>query len=151
STVNATLLRPLPYPRAGNLIALRTRYIDGRVTTGLLSAGEITRLKQTNGSIERVVGMSSSAFDVTLLREGAQPLRAAVYGVGEGFFDMFELPMTLGSGFTSEHHTPAPAQPNAPPGQQQGPPPVVVLSYRAWTDFFGRDPAIVGKTIRFAE
>src|SRR5262245_51087347 len=57
STVNATLLRPLPYPRAETLIALRTRYIDGSVTTGLLSAAEITRMKQTNGSIERVVGM----------------------------------------------------------------------------------------------
>src|SRR5262249_6135397 len=142
---------PLPYPRAENLIALRTRYIDGRVTTGLLSAAEITRLADAKGSIARIVGMSSNAFDVTLLRENAPPLRAAVYGVGEGFFGMFELPMRLGAGFPHDQHTPVPPQPNAAPGQQQGPPAVVVLSYHAWTDFFGSAPGIVGRTIRFAE
>ena len=52
STVNATLLRPLPYAQSENLIALRTRYTDGRVTTGLLSAAEMTRLSEANGSIE---------------------------------------------------------------------------------------------------
>jgi putative ABC transport system permease protein len=151
STVNATLLRPLPYVRSENLVALRTRYVNGRVTTGLLAAAEITRLNDAKGSIERVVGMSSNAFDVTLLRENGPPVHATVYAVGEGFFQMFELPMTLGAGFTHDQHTPLQPQPNAPAGQQQGPPPVVVLSHRAWTDFFGSDPAVVGKTIRFAE
>jgi putative ABC transport system permease protein len=61
STVNATLLRPLPYPHSENLIALRTRHVDGRVTTGLLSAVEIARLKDASGSIEGGAGMSSSA------------------------------------------------------------------------------------------
>src|SRR5262245_43767420 len=151
STVNATLLKPLPYHRSENLIALRTRYVNGRVTTGLLSAAEVARLNDAKGSIERVVLMSSSAFDVTLLRENAPPLQTSVYGVGAGFFELFELPMTRGAGFTPDQHAPVPPQPNAAPGLQQGPPPVVVLSYHAWTDFFGSDPAIVGKTVRFAE
>jgi uncharacterized membrane protein len=34
STVNATLLRPLPYPRSHELVDVRTRLVDGRVTTG---------------------------------------------------------------------------------------------------------------------
>jgi len=149
STVNATLLRPLPYAQSENLIALRTRYTDGRVTTGLLSAAELTRLNEANGSIEHVVGMSSSAFDVTLLRDNAPSLRAIVYGVGEGFFNLFGLPMTLGAGFAHDQHVAAP--PAAAGGQQPNVPPVIVLSHRAWTDFFGSDAHIVGKTIRFAE
>ena len=44
STVNATLLRPLPYPRADDMIAVRSRLTDGRVTTGLLSGVEINAL-----------------------------------------------------------------------------------------------------------
>src|SRR5262252_8707078 len=44
STVNATLLRPLPYSHPEDLIALRTRYADGRVTTGLVAAAEVARL-----------------------------------------------------------------------------------------------------------
>src|SRR5437660_7655955 len=63
STVNATLLRPLPYPHSEDLVALRTRHTDGRVTTGLVAAVEVTRLNETSGgrqSIQQVVGMSSS-------------------------------------------------------------------------------------------
>src|SRR5262245_37365908 len=79
STVNATLLRPLPYPRAENLIALRTRYIDGRVTTGLLSAAEITRLADAKGSIARIVGMSSRSEERRVgkgVRSGWRRIRA---------------------------------------------------------------------------
>jgi len=150
STVNATLLRPLPYPRSEDLIALRTRYADGRVTTGLVAAAEVARLSAAGGSIERIVGLSATPLDATLLRENAPPLHATVHFVGEGFFETFRVPMTLGSTFTHEQQTPfVPPPPGQP--RQPGPPPVVILSHHAWTDYFGSDPAIVGKTIRFAE
>jgi len=143
STVNAALLRPLPFAHSDDLVALRTRYADGRVTTGLVAPAEIARLSAGSGSIAGSAAFASSPFDVTLLRENAQPLHATVYFVGEGFFDLFGLPMTLGSGFTHEQQ--------APIGRGNGPPPVTVLSYHAWTQMFGSDPHIVGKTIRFAE
>src|SRR5205809_1688123 len=148
STVNATLLRPLPYPHSEDLIALRTRYVDGRVTTGLVSAVEIARLNQAAVSIERGVALSSVPLDATLLRGNAPPVRATIHFVGEGFFDVFGVPIALGSDFTHDQQTPIP---NAARGQAQGPPPVVVLSPHAWRDLFGGDPHIVGKTIRFAE
>jgi putative ABC transport system permease protein len=144
STVNATLLRPLPFSHAEDLIALRTRYADGRVTTGLVASAEIFRINESQMSSVRAVGINSSPFDVTLLRDAAPPLHAAVYGVGEGFFDLFGLPMTLGSEFTHEQQAP-PSQPG------QGPPPLAVVSHRMWTQVFGSDPQIVGKTVRFAE
>ncbi len=149
STVNATLLRPLPYPHSEDLIALRTRLVDGRVTTGLVAAVEITRLNEAKGSIEQAVGMSSAPFDATLLRDSAPPIHAAVHFVGEGFFELFGLPMTLGSGFTHEQQTPVTT--GNDPRQGQGPPPLVVLSHHVWVNLFGSDPNIVGKTIRFAE
>jgi len=144
STVNATLLRPLPFAHPEELIALRTRYADGRVTTGLVAPAELARLTGSP-SIVRSVGMSSAPFDVTLLRENAQPVHTTIFAVGEGFFDLFGLPMTLGSGFGHDQHVPT--------GQRQGPgpPPVAVLSHRVWTELFGSDPQIVGKVVRFAE
>src|SRR6516164_7679644 len=144
STVNATLLRPLPFAHPEELIALRTRYADGRVTTGLVAPAELARLTGAP-SIVRSVGMSSAPFDVTLLRENAQPVHTTIFGVGEGFFDLFGLPMTLGSGFGHDQHVPT--------GQRQGPgpPPLAVLSHRVWTELFGSDPQIVGKVVRFAE
>ena len=39
--LDATLLRPLPFSHPDNLVALRTRYPDGRVTTGLVAAAEL--------------------------------------------------------------------------------------------------------------
>src|SRR2546423_2278559 len=69
STVNATLLRPLPFAHPEELIALRTAYTDGRVTTGLVAAAEVVRVGGAGISITRAVAMSGSLFDVTLLRE----------------------------------------------------------------------------------
>jgi predicted permease len=147
STLNAVLLKPLPYPEAQDLYNIRTTLTDGRVTTGLLSNGEISRLNAPNLSIARAAGLQ--AADLTLLHADGTPQHVKIYGVSEGFFELFGLPMTLG-GFVHEHFVrPAPPPPNAPP--VQGAPPVVVISYRIWQDLYRGDPAIVGKPIRFAE
>ena len=149
STVNATLLRPLPYPQSENLFALRTRYTDGRVTTGLVAAVEASRLGDAKGSIERAVAMSSAPFDATLLRESAPPLKANIHFVGDGFFELFGLPMTLGSAFTHEQQTPIPQRGAAVKGTD-----LRRLSSCRITPgrtLRQRSRSIVGSTIRFAE
>src|SRR3954463_16086618 len=147
TTLSAVLLKPLPYPEPQNLYSLRTALTDGRVTTGLLSGGEIFRLNDPKLSIERAAGVQS--FDVTLLAADGTPSHVQVHVVTEGFFELFGLPMTTG-GFVHSDFTPLPPPPpNAPP--QQGPPPAVVISTRFWKDFYHADPAVVGKPIHFAE
>src|SRR5947207_5342607 len=147
STLTAVLLKPLPYPQAENLYNIRTTLTDGRVTTGMLSNGEISRLNGSTSSIVRAAGMQTA--DLTLLHEDGTPQHVKIYGVTEGFFELFGLPMTLG-GFTHLNFVrPAPPAPNTQPAQ--GAPPVVVISYRVWQDLYRGDPAIVGKPIRFAE
>lgn len=147
STLNAVLLKPLPYPHAEDLYNIRTTLTDGRVTTGMLSNGEVSRLNDPKLSIAQAAGMQSN--DLTLLHQDGTPQHVKIYGVTEGFFELFGLPMTLG-GFAPQNFVqPAPPPPNAPP--VPGAPPVVVISYRVWSDLYQRDPAIVGKPIRFAE
>ena len=133
STVNAALLRPLPYPGAGDLYAVYTPATDGRFTTGRCSGVELTRLNSPNVSIIRAAG--SSRFDTTVLRDDGTAVASVGYGVTEGFFDIFNLPMAAGRPFTNAEHA-------------QGAPPVVVLSHRIWRDLYGGDPAAVGKTFR---
>src|SRR5581483_9775213 len=145
STVNATLLRPLPYVHPEELVALRTAYADGRLTTGLVAAAEVLRIEKAGISVSRAVAASSAALDVTILRDNGTPVHAAGNVVSEGFFDLFGLPLTLGAPFTHDQHVPI------APGSGPAPPPVVILSHRAWTEWFGSDPAIVGKTVRFNE
>ena len=153
STLNAVLLKPLPYPQAEDLYNLRTTLTDGRVTTGMLSHGEISRLNGTTSTIVRAAGFQPN--DLTLLHADGTPQGVKVYGVSDGFFEVFGLPMTLG-GFKSENFVPPPPPPPVQPGAQapQGPPPnppVVVISHRVWQQLYNSDPAIVGKSIRFAE
>src|SRR6187402_1630504 len=71
TTLSAVLLKPLPYPNPQNLYSLRTALTDGRVTTGLLSGGEIFRLNDPNLSIERAAGFQPG--DLTLLTADGTP------------------------------------------------------------------------------
>ena len=147
TALSAVLLKPLPYPNPDDLYSLRTALTDGRITTGLLSGGEIYRLNDPSLSIERAAGFQSG--DLTLLAADDTPSHVTVYGVTEGFFELFGLPMTIG-GFSSTDFTPfQPPAPNAPP--QQGPLPAVVISTRLWKTLYNGDPAVIGKPIRFAE
>ena len=147
TALSAVLLKPLPYPNPDDLYSLRTALTDGRITTGLLSGGEIYRLNDPSLSIERAAGFQSG--DLTLLAADDTPSHVTVYGVTEGFFELFGLPMTMG-GFSSTDFTPfQPPAPNAPP--QQGPLPAVVISTRLWKTLYNGDPAVIGKSIRFAE
>lgn len=73
STVNAVLLKPLPYPNPGDLYSLRTALNDGRVTTGMLSPIEIIRLNDPALSIVRAAGLQGR--DVTLLQNDGTPVR----------------------------------------------------------------------------
>ena len=140
STVNATLLRPLPFPHPEELIAIRTRYTDGKLTSGLVAPVEINRLNNRQLSIVRAAGVSSQPFDTTLVRDNAPSVHAVASGVTQGFFDLLGLPIIIGSGFGHEDHVTAP---NAPLK--------VILSHRLWTEMFGGDPALVGTRLRLAD
>src|SRR6185312_2678841 len=147
TTLSAVLLKPLPYPNPQDLYSLRTALTDGRVTTGLLSGGEIYRLNDPKLSIEHAAGFQPT--DLTLVANDGTPSHIQAYGVTQGFFELFGLPMTSG-GFTADDFTPfQPAPPNSPP--QPRSPPRVVISPRLWKTFFNSDPAVVGKPIHFAE
>jgi predicted permease len=134
STVNAALLKPLPYPGARDLYAIRTTLTDGRVTSGLLAPVEIARLNDPSLSIVHAAGAQFN--DLTLVPSDGTPLKTSVYAVTEGFLDLFGLPMTLGE---------------ATPPKTQNEPPKVIISYRMWQDLYGGDRNVIGKPIRFAE
>src|SRR5262245_42747883 len=133
TTVNAALLRPLPFPDPQDLFAVYTPATDGRFTTGRDSGVELARLNDPSVSIERAAG--SARFDTTILRQDGTPVPAVAYGVTEGFFEIFRLPMALGRSFNHAEYA-------------AGAAPVAVLSTHLWRDLFGSDPSVVGKSLR---
>lgn len=67
STVNAALLRPLPYLRSQELIDIRTKLVDGRVTSGLASGAEINVLRNLTAVVDGVGAYASRPFDASLM------------------------------------------------------------------------------------
>ncbi|HEY7292798.1 MAG TPA: ABC transporter permease [Vicinamibacterales bacterium] len=140
STVNATLLRPLPYPAAEQLVDVHTRYVDGRMTSGLVATSEIVALRRVPG-IAGAAGVNYTVLDGTWIRQDGTLTAVAIRRVTSRFFDVFGLPMTLGRAFTDEEHSGEPAvQPSA-----------TVVSHRTWMQQFGGDPSIIGKSVRVGE
>ncbi|MEZ5283813.1 MAG: ABC transporter permease [Vicinamibacterales bacterium] len=141
SAVNATLLRPLPYSDASQLIDVRTRMADGRVTSGLVSSGEIAAFAGQSSVVQQIAGYVSQPFDASLIRDDGRPESVVACGVTNGFFELLGVPIVAGRAFTQAEHVEAGR--DAPVG--------VILSDSAWTRLFGRDPAVIGRTIRLAE
>jgi hypothetical protein len=72
---------------------------DGRVTTGYVAPLEIFRLHDPKLSIIKAAGVIGQ--DVTIIRDDGTPVRTRAYSITEGLFEVFGLPMTLGSVTTS--------------------------------------------------
>lgn len=141
STVNATLLRPLPYLHPEQLVNVRSRLTTGQITSGLLSPLNIGILNDPQLPVERAAGLSAQPQDGTLVGDDGGPVHIALTGVTEGFFEVLGLPLAVGRGFTHEDHVPSGA--NAPTA--------AIVSYRLWSTMFGRDPSIVGRSLRIVE
>jgi putative ABC transport system permease protein len=134
AVVNATLLRPLPYPRYQDIYTVRTTMTDGRFTIGLVASEEMSMLRRATDAIDGST-LTQRRDDTILTDAGARQVTS--FGVSEGFFELFGLPMASGRSFTVEDYAAAPLS-------------RVVLAEGAWRATFGSDPLIVGKTIRFA-
>jgi putative ABC transport system permease protein len=141
STVNATILRPLPYARPDQLVNVRSRLTTGQITTGLLSRLNLGLFDHSQLPVDGAAGMTATPQDVTLVRDDGTPANLLVTGVTAGFFDVFGLPLAVGPGLTLEDH--AVIGPGAPAA--------VILAHRTWTTTFGADPAISGKSLRIVE
>ena len=141
SAVNATLLRPLPYADPDALVAVRTRFADGRATTGLVANSELEALTRQTSVVVDAAGVQTTPIDATLLAVDGTPTRLALAGVSHRYFETLGVPLLRGRSFTAEEHAAAGANP----------PVSVVLSSRLWSTMFGRAEDVVGGTLRVAE
>lgn len=133
--VNATLLRPLPYPQAEDIYTLNTTFVDGRWTNGRVSGTYIAAINESAPSVTRAVAVSDGE-DVIIADDGRNR-KVLTHYVTEGFFDLVGLPMAAGRAFAREDYS-------------RGGPYIAVLSFRIWDQMFGRDPEVVGRALRLA-
>lgn len=135
SVINTTLLRPLPYKSAKQLVMIFRSDAKNR----LKDLG-IDSKPDYEDYVKQADTFSSAAlFDASRngynLAEGTRPERLQGVRITSGFFKTFGVAPMLGREFT----------PNEEP---QGADHELILSYRVWERRYNSDPNIVGKSIR---
>ena len=135
TTVNAALLRPLPYSRPGELYSLRTYFRDGRFTMGMVANEELAAVDP----LTDVVAGTAYALRVDgAIGTDTQPRQVVIYSVSSGFFNLFGVPVQSGRAI-------------GPDDTVRGAPPVAVLSQALWRTAFGARADVVGTVITLSD
>jgi len=131
SVVDATLLHPLPYPNAGQLVQV----VDDLPGVGAKDVGISIpewRDLESSGIFEYVAPIGGGDVNLTGL---SQPTRIAFLNVPTNYFALLGVKPQLGRTFDPNDKTPGFTL-------------EVVLSDRLWKEAFGGDPQILGKNLR---
>jgi putative ABC transport system permease protein len=129
SVVHAVLLRPLPYPAAERLVMVwEQRHAVRRNTVG---GHEYPVWKAGSRTLE----MAAIAYDRDFTLTGAgDPALLSGVRVTSDFFKVLAVAPAAGRVFGPEADVPGHGD-------------VAVISHRLWTERFGQQPSIVGRTI----
>jgi putative ABC transport system permease protein len=132
--INATIVRPLPYPQPDRLVGIHTMPADGKGPQDWspLHALDILRFRDRLRRADMVEGAWREDKIVTT-GSGGEPASVPAARVSPGFLTMFGGTPVIGRVWTADEDL-AHAR-------------VCVLSYGLWQRMFGGDKAIIGKTI----
>ncbi|MEM8961844.1 MAG: ABC transporter permease [Acidobacteriota bacterium] len=129
SLIDASMLRPLPYKNAEDIVVIQEYDIAGE-QTDYLSGPTYRDLRD---AVDGSVTLAAKYFESRLLTEANNPDQLRGHGVTDGFLDTLGIRLEIGRPFTTEEHK----------AQEK----VVILQYDLWQRQFGGDPAILGETI----
>jgi putative ABC transport system permease protein len=130
SVVNAVLLRPLPYPRADELVTIYNT--QGDESRWPFSPEAYLDLKSRNRVFTDVAAISNKGWPVNLTGAG-DPERLQGYRVSANLFPVLGVAAAQGRTFFSEEDR---------PGNH-----VVVLSHELWQERFNADPRLIGQSL----
>lgn len=138
--INAVILKPLPYPDPGELMAVwETNVPQNRVREGP-SPGDVNDWVASNDAFETLTAWWTA--QATLRgSDGSAPV--AGVQVTRNFFEVFGRAPLVGRTFAGAEYDGATSIPS---GRSGGREPVLVLSHRLWQGL-GGDPSIVGSTL----
>jgi predicted permease len=132
SAINALLLRPLPYPDQGRLVALSNSYPRFPQARGPVSATDVAHWNADNQVFEQIEFVSRP--DIVAMSSQGSGERVGVQHVSARLFSLLGITSFLGSLPTDEA------------AERQGSI-GVVLGYEFWQRHFAGDPKILGRNI----
>jgi putative ABC transport system permease protein len=128
SLVDVVLLRPLPYPRAADLVSV-SETVEGSATS--VAYDNLLDWKRRARTLDALTPLQAQSVNLTGV---AEPDRLRGGFVTSDFFAI------VGT-------APAFGRPLSTDDDQMGAAAVAVLDYRTWQGRFGGDPAIVGRSL----
>ena len=133
SVLNTVLLRPLPYPRADQIMTLAETFKgNGPVQVSGLD------FKDWRSRATAFQSMAAYEWEPVNFSGGKEPEQVIGAGVGRGFFSVMGTQPVLGRTF-------------APDEQRLGGAPVAVIGESLWKRQFGGDPGIIGRTVKILQ
>jgi putative ABC transport system permease protein len=134
STLYAVVLRPFPYAKPESLVAILSEGESAQ--DGMTSMGDFVDWRSQARSFAGMAVMGHGSL-VLAGGEGRDPEEIPTAAVSPNLFDVLGVQPILGRGFLPEEET---------PGRDQ----VVLLGYSLWQTRFGKDPGIIGKTLKLS-
>ncbi len=137
SVINATLLKPLPYPDTNRLVLVWENSVREPGNLSIVSAPNYWDWQRQNHVFENMALCDSSGKGYNLSASGidTEPEQVPGLRVSASFFQVLGIKPFLGRTFLPEEET-------------LGKDREVVLSFGLWQSRFGADRALVGKTIK---
>ena len=131
SVINGVILRPLPFPKADQLVFITSQFPGLGFDQFWVDAAEFLEFRERNQSFQNVGAYTTGAVNVGT---DASPQRVASASVSAGFFETMKADPVAGRTFTPEE-----TLPNSPL--------VAILSYELWQTAFAGHP-VVGKQLQ---
>src|SRR5262245_59544424 len=131
SVVEGVLLKPLPYPQPGDLVAVRFTSDGLGIDDMAISPSHYFIFREQSSAFQDIGVYDFYSANVTGLGE---PELVPARRVSDGLLPMLGVTPLLGRSFTRADDSPGSAE-------------TVILSYGYWSRKFGGDAAVIGRTI----
>lgn len=129
SVIDAVLLRPLPFPKPNELIAVWSK-VQGDTERETGSFPDYTDIRDQSRTVESLFAFTRAA---TVLGSGSEARELLGIAVTSDIFRVLRIPPFLGRTFTQDEDK---------TGAR-----VIVLTYETWQRYFNRDSNIIGREI----
>ncbi len=130
AVIDAILLRPLPYPQAGELVSIHNSYPGAGAVR---SSTSLPNYYNRRGNIAALESISITQGGTAVVGEAGSPQRMQRARVSPDFWTTLNAPLATGRTFTEDetfwgNHT------------------VAIVTHEFWQDYFGGDPEVLGRT-----
>jgi predicted permease len=136
SPVNGVLYKPLPFPGGDRLVMVSADNVSRGRDSVNMSYADFRDYREAARSFDHLEAFTGEGM--SLSERGNPPQRYPGMQISAGMFEMLRVAPILGRGFVARD-------------EKAGAETVVLLGHGVWKDRYGKDPAVIGRTVRINE